>query len=946
MTSPARCQERLSSRIPLFGSLFRDRFLQRLEDAAGRGDPGAVRTLAGIAQGSPEGRSKAVDVLSHLASPEAIDVFCAFLLAHDDPVLMAIAERNGYLPKDEGKRAVYLFLTGRDEEYARLDPGPGHSLLVRGYLASPEPVRMRILGSARRRGLNELIPVLGRDQPEMPVRSCREWQVQIDLLSEEQRWNELFRLIFSLPLPTSVETIHRLAAAGWESPECDRILWNDLRAFAPDSWSAPEPGDPQADTLQSSAGLVAKMSVSPDGGLLACGIHDGSIHIWKIPEGSLLHSLERGRTGITALEFSPDGDILAAGDADGTLRLFDPLEGRLKATISAHQGLVRSIIYHGLDGSLVSAGADGSLRCHNPSTCGLRWGREAHTGPITCLAGSGGRIATGGEDCLVRVWEEDGLRSSDLRGHRSPPFFLVFGGDGRFLASGGGQGFIRVWCLPEGTLARTIDPGDSPIVAWSASPDGSLLALGGQDGRIRVLSLPGGEELAEFQVHGGGIACVALSPDKTLLSAGSRDGMLQIWSVMEKRLVKRRKVHRDCVRHISFPGSAGAIMSSGWDGTVCLRRIPECIPVCTMKCRSPGIHALAATPDGRILVSGGEDGGIRVWDPGAGGLRMIVDAYTNCILSLALDPAGCLAACAGRDGSLSVWDLKNGSLRATLTGHRGTLHAIAISPDGTLLAAGGWDESVRIWSLPDGTLKATFRGHRSLVTSLAFTPDGGSLVSGSNDRTIRVWDIPSGSPGIVLDGHSHIVSCLGISTDGRLLASGSWDRTVRTWSLPDGESLQVLKGEPEGRITCLSLHPDGSLLCLGSDNGGIRFWTLPDGLPVRTRARHPGPLTSACLLPLHHLLATASHDGSLKTWRLPWTRPLCKTTPGDLSFVRAQIPPGPHMHNARNWLFLERLLSGRFRNWVECCGSGLPAGPYEIEMVEEPLYADHGGRYG
>ena len=107
----------------------------------------------------------------------------------------------------------------------------------------------------------------------------------------------------------------------------------------------------------------------------------------------------------------------------------------------------------------------------------------------------------------------------------------------------------------------------------------------------------------------------------------------------------------------------------------------------------------------------------------------------------------------GVNGMVRVWDLASGAPRGEpLPGHKGWVHSVAV---GTLenrpviVSGGSWfDGTVRVWDLASGASRGEpLRGHKDLVSSVALgtLEDRPVIVSGGRDRTVRVWDIQDGA---------------------------------------------------------------------------------------------------------------------------------------------------------------------------------------------------------
>jgi WD40 repeat protein len=167
---------------------------------------------------------------------------------------------------------------------------------------------------------------------------------------------------------------------------------------------------------------------------------------------------------------------------------------------------------------------------------------------------------------------------------------------------------------------------------------------------------------------------------------------------------------------------------------------------------STEVIAIAWSPDGTQLASGGLDFALRIWDAATGAPLAVLRATTyarNDINGVAWSPDGRRIATAGQDGYVRLWDpaerVEVRSFRVSLSWARG----VSWSPDGTALATSGAGGRLAIWDPQTGALLAALSERGPDVWAVAFSPDGTKLASGSGryeSRTgnspIRIWGLP------------------------------------------------------------------------------------------------------------------------------------------------------------------------------------------------------------
>jgi eukaryotic-like serine/threonine-protein kinase len=295
-----------------------------------------------------------------------------------------------------------------------------------------------------------------------------------------------------------------------------------------------------------------------------------------------------------------------------------------------------------------------------------------------------------------------------------------------------------------------------------------------------------------------------------------------------------------------------------------------------------GVAALCLNGDGRMLLTGGDDEVLRVWEaPGLVPARA-ASGDPGPVCSVAMTGSGRWAAtCAlrllTRDMSVQLWDVGTGVERKRLRGARDSLVCVAVATDGRKVAAGCRDGTVHLWTLdPPGTPPLVLNGHRGPVGGVAFTSDGMTILSGGLDGTLLQWDVETGrmrellrgesgavraiacakANGLIalagdllllrqsenriltLEGHTGGVLSVSFSADGTLLASGGCDKTVRLWRTSDGGELASFEGH-EGSVRAVAFSPDRKFVYSGSADGTLRRWSVGPASLSRMRLQEP-----------------------------------------------------------------------------------------------------------
>lgn len=286
------------------------------------------------------------------------------------------------------------------------------------------------------------------------------------------------------------------------------------------------------------------------------------------------------------------------------------------------------------------------------------------------------------------------------------------------------------------------------------------------------------------------------------------------------------------------------------------------------------ITAVAWSGDGECLLTGSEDGTVRVWGSADGAPRGLFE-HGSKVTAIASVPGSNKFATTGTDGCARLWKLTEPGPTNLLKGHVGRVLALAIHPQGKTLVTGGTDATVRHWSLESGSELHTCRGHAGWVSSLAFSPDGRFFVSGSNDQTGICWDAATGAQLTTLR-HAGFVNAVAISADSQTVLTGGSAKYAQLWHAKTGRPL-ALPMPHSGTVSAVAFNPDGQTLVTADTSQTIRSCRTPARADLGVYLAHDaGWVSSLAFSPDNTLLATGNGwnidsqlGGQACLWQLP-----------------------------------------------------------------------------
>ncbi len=232
-------------------------------------------------------------------------------------------------------------------------------------------------------------------------------------------------------------------------------------------------------------------------------------------------------------------------------------------------------------------------------------------------------------------------------------------------------------------------------------------------------------------------------------------------------------------------------------GFVCGMLIP--VDTQTLTGHKYHIDSVTFSPDGKTLISGGQDGTVLLWDVSTGKPKKTLtdqdvdtDPNTHFVSThvFMFNSDGSKFAIGDKKGMIQLWDVSTWKEEQTLDGHADAITSINFSPDGRSIASTGKDGTVRLWNIDNGQQIQSISGDKRIFWYVMFYPNGLPLateVARMNSRydteIINLWDLRTGEIIKTFDGHSGKITGLSFSDDGKILASSSFDDTMLLWDL-------------------------------------------------------------------------------------------------------------------------------------------------------------------
>jgi WD40 repeat protein len=619
------------------------------------------------------------------------------------------------------------------------------------------------------------------------------------------------------------------------------------------------------------------MAISPDGGVLSVVGYDGSLHLWDTIAGKELRKIDNiySDGGLSEAMFTPDGKTLAVRGYDSTTRLFEVATAKKTRTIGKRPDNNNNVYY----------GGGGMTFSPDGKTMASTGGENANGKQLWHLylhdVGSGNEIN--------RITTED---------QSGFPVCPTFSPDGKNLIWTDWQGTIKVAETISGKVVQEHKNSNGGYNGgeFVLSADGRTLISRGMNAGLRMVDLASGKATMKFEQPtqmnqnfgwwgGGGRGSISMSRDGKLVAMTSEGNALRVLDLAANKERDFGDGHRTGVARIN--------------------------------------HG----PDGKTLVTQGQDGTICVWDC-ATGKKQRQFKVPNGAHHFVLSPDGKMILAAHQDNTVQLHDSTTLKSLHKLEGAKEGLGSLAFSADGKSVGVyGGADKGAYIWIYDTATGKqkqkiklplaapdanGNFAIPMTSVTGLVFSPDGKLVVATIEHHTLGIWDTTTGReyPPIrapeqkAIQGVVFSPNCRSIALDLH------GEDALRLWEIASGKERRVFGKKPtpnpngqnrgnmmwfgggfNGNVMMPNTRPapgaafsaDGRLLAQGRTNHSVSVWELSTGKEINQFKGHNGMVDSLSFAADCKSLASGSRDTTGLVWELSKSAPVANAKPPEVN---------------------------------------------------------------
>ena len=443
-------------------------------------------------------------------------------------------------------------------------------------------------------------------------------------------------------------------------------------------------------------------SASRNGRLFAAQNGDKAAVVWEAATGRVIQKLD-GKSGLlTDIEFSPDSKTLLTGNSDGTARLWDLKTGKELKAFRGHSAPINDVLFSPIGKTVATGSEDDTIKVWDADGGFEIATLRGHSGDVVALGFSpdGRKLASGGSDSIACLWNVPTTGGGGvLRGHSAEAKDVRFSTDGKLLASASEDKTARIWEVATERERRTLTGNNEAVESAAFSPNGKLVATGSRDGKVFLWDVITGRRSLSFDT-GAGITRLSFSPNGSSIATGHfwHGRGAGLWDVASGSKRCGFDVGPGGAWDVQFSNDGKRITASFGDDAVRTWDAATCDELSVFK-GAPEDEYGSTFKNGSTLIAMrilNNRHTLELIDPETGKEIAAIEGHNAPLNSATLSPNGKRLVTSGEDSLIKIWDTATGLELLTIK-VGANVNTTAFSPNGKILAGAVADGTVRLW---------------------------------------------------------------------------------------------------------------------------------------------------------------------------------------------------------------------------------------------------------
>ncbi|KAF1893969.1 hypothetical protein Lal_00003884 [Lupinus albus] len=320
------------------------------------------------------------------------------------------------------------------------------------------------------------------------------------------------------------------------------------------------------------------------------------------------------------------------------------------------------------------------------------------------------------------------------------------------------------------------------VLKHAVSDGSDYLFTGSRDGRLKrwALSEDAPTCSATFESHVDWVNDAVIVGDNTLVSCSS-DTTLKTWNALSNGTCTRTlRQHSDYVTCLAAAGkNSNIVASGGLGGEVFIWDLDAALaPVSKFNDPMVDDSSNGMKGSGNLRTVGSSNNISVQTTQTEGYIPISAKGHKESVYALAMNEGGTILVSGGTEKVVRVWDTRSGSKTLKLKGHTDNIRALLLDSTGRYCLSGSSDSMIRLWDIGQQRCVHSYAVHTDSVWALASTPTFSYVYSGGRDFSLYLTDLQTRESSLLCTGEHPIVQ-LALHDDSVWVAST--DSSVHRW---------------------------------------------------------------------------------------------------------------------------------------------------------------------